>query len=55
MAESGFTFLLDLEDPGGPMPEQFGGKCPVVPFKLERSGRSWLRDAVPVQAVTCNL
>lgn len=42
-------FLLDQADPGGPMPEVFGGKCPVVPFKLERRGRSWLRDVVPLQ------
>lgn len=47
--EQARRFLLDADDPGGPMPEVFGGKCPVVAFKLERRARSWLRDAVPVQ------
>lgn len=47
--EKAGRFVLDAERPGGPLPEVFGGKCPVVPFKLDRDGRSWLRDVVPLQ------
>lgn len=47
--EQASRFIVDETDPGGPLPEVFGGKCPVVPFKLDRSGRSWLHDAIPVQ------
>jgi hypothetical protein len=42
-------FVLDADDPGGPMPEVFNGQCPMVPFQLDARGRSWLRDAVPGQ------
>lgn len=42
-------FQLDAEDPGGDMPAQFNGQCPMVPVKLDKGGKSWLRDAVPGQ------
>lgn len=47
--EKAARFLLDRDDPGGDMPETFDGKCPMVVFKLDRAGRSWLHDAIPVQ------